>query len=333
MAASSVLTSESRTNYGFGDRLTENFPSQVMVDATEICNLACVHCPHPIFKKSEHYAGRHLDPDLNHKMVEEVRTSGKGCTNFIRYTSNGEPLVHPKIYDMLEDAVLNSGTFVTLTTNGTILNEQRVEKLLSSGLHLIDISIDAIKDETYSKIRVHGKLETTRANVVRLLKIRSEVKADTKIIISFVEQSQNTGEAEDFKKFWHDQGADKVIIRRLHSSAGGVKNIAQDLIDRVATLKRRPCLYPWERIVLTPSGELTFCPQDWVHGSVVTDYHKTTIKETWQSDFYKKLREAHLTNNFCNHKFCGQCPDWATTRWPGEEGNSYADMVEDFKEN
>ena len=44
---------------------------------------------------------------------------------------------------------------------------------------------------------------------------------------------------------------------------------------------------------------------------------------------YRALREAHLTGNFCDHQFCGQCPDWQQTRWPGE-GRSYADMIEEF---
>jgi MoaA/NifB/PqqE/SkfB family radical SAM enzyme len=329
--SSSILKSEPLAHYGFGQRLTADFPSQVMVDVTEICNLACVHCPHPQFEKSEHYGARNLDPALNHKMVEEVRVHGKERTQFIRYTSNGEPLVHPQIYDMLEDAVEHSGAFVTLTTNGTILNAQRVEKLLASGLHLIDISIDALSDETYAQIRVGGRLETTRANVIRLLQIRASIKAKTKIIISFVEQPQNMNEAEGFKKFWGDQGADQVILRRLHSSAGEVQNIAQDLNDHMDHLKRRPCLYPWERVALTARGDLTFCPQDWVHGSVIADYRDTTIREIWQGEFYRGLREAHLKNHFSQHVFCGQCPDWATTRWPGEEGCSYADMVENFK--
>ena len=92
---------------------------------------------------------------------------------------------------------------------------------------------------------------------------------------------------------------------------------------------RYPCLYPWERILLNPRGELAFCPQDWVHGSVIARYRDTTIREVWSGEEYRALREAHLTGNFCDHKFCGQCPDWQQTRWPGE-GRSYADMIEEF---
>ena len=35
----------------FGGRLTAAFPSQIVMDITEICNLECVHCPHTDFKQ------------------------------------------------------------------------------------------------------------------------------------------------------------------------------------------------------------------------------------------------------------------------------------------
>lgn len=317
--------------YGFQGRLTAGFPSQIVVDATEVCNLACVHCPHPDFKKSEHYRARYLPAELNAKMVDEVRTHGASLTQYIRYTSNGEPLIHPAIYDMLDYSVKHSGVLVTITTNGTIMNESRIERLLASGLHVIDISIDAHTDETYARIRVNGRLSVTRQNVHRLLQLKALHRARTKIVVSFVEQPQNTHEVAAFEAYWKNAGADYVIIRRLHSAAGGVAGIADALRHDQAAEPRRPCLYPWERILLNPRGELAFCPQDWTHGSVVRDYATTTIRETWQGEFYRRLREAHLGNNYCDHRFCGQCPDWKGTRWPGE-GRSYADMVAEFKE-
>ena len=317
------------TEYGFSDRLKAEFPSQIVVDITEVCNLACIHCPHPEFKKSAHYQARYLAPELNAKMVDEVRDKGCGFTQYIRYTSEGEPLIHPRGYEMIEYAARNSGVFVTLTTNGTIMNEKRTRKLLDSGVHMIDISIDALEPETYAKVRVNGDLEVTRGNVLNLIRWIKQAGLSTKVVVSFVEQPENTSEAGAFKKFWTEQGADDVVIRRLHSSAGSTVSIAKLLRKGGESVMRYPCLYPWERITLNPRGELSFCPQDWVHGSFVANYRTTTIAETWQGDFYRKLRAAHLDNKFADHPFCGQCPDWRATRWPGT-GRSYADMIEEF---
>ncbi|MBI2994962.1 MAG: radical SAM protein [Gammaproteobacteria bacterium] len=310
--------------YGFYGRLTEAFPSQVIIDCTEVCNLACVHCPHPTFKLSEHYHARYLDPELNRKIVDEVRDFGKGCTQYIRYTAEGEPLIHPRGYEMIEYAVRNSGVFVTLTTNGTIMDERRTKRLLDAGVHMIDISIDAFTPETYAKIRVNGDLEVTRANVNRLLEWKRQTP--TKVVVSFIEQPGNSREAEDFERYWTEQGADRVVIRRLHSAAGAVTSIAEQLRKEEHGTPRYPCLYPWERVLLNPRGAISFCPQDWVCGSKVADYRETTVHELWRSDFYRRLREAHLKNDFSRHSFCGNCPDWRQTRWPNE-GLSYADLV------
>lgn len=315
--------------YGFGGRLSADFPSQILMDITEICNLACTHCPHPGFARSEHYAGRQLDPALNEKMVEEVRLHGQGRTQYIRYAANGEPLVHPNAYDMIEAAVKYSGVYVTLTTNGTIMNEKRTLRLLESGIHMIDISLDAYSPETYARLRVGGDLNITRSNVLRLIEWAKNSKAETRVVVSYVEQPLNCNETKDFESFWKDNGADYVVVRRLHSCSGAKEELRIQRRLANKNIKRRPCLYPWERLVINAGGEVAFCPSDWVHGSVIADYRTTTIQEIWQGNFYSKLRNAHISGNYTEYAFCGQCPDWEATRWPWE-GRSYADMIEEF---
>ena len=320
----------SSSRYGFYGRLGARFPSQVIVDVIEACNLECVHCPHPSFKKSPHYDSRLLDPELNAKMADEVRTHGAGLAQYIRYTSNGEPLLHAKIYEMLRYSVQSSGTTVCLTTNGTVLTEKNAVRLLETGVDLVDISLDAFSEEAYAKVRVKGDLRVTRANVLTLLRLREAAPKKTRVVLSFVEQPLNAHESIPFERYWKDQGADYVVIRKLHSGSGAKEDVAEKLRGQTQEA-RRPCLYPWERILLNAKGYLGFCPSDWVYGSDVTDYRNTTIAEAWQSDFYQKLRQAHLGNDYNRHAFCGQCPDWKNTEWPNQ-GRSYANMVQEFTE-
>lgn len=315
--------------YGFSGRLRAEFPSQVVADTTEVCNLACTHCSHPEFRQSEHYHARMLGPDLNRKMVDEVRAHGRGITQYIRYSGNGEPLLNRHLDEMLAYAAAQSGTTVTLTTNGTLLDEARAARLLATGVSLIDISLDAYQPETYARIRVHGDLARTRANVQKLIQLARAGHPGTRIVVSFIEQPENSAEIPDFERCWRDAGAHQVVIRRLHTNASSTSRLVPLLAGR-AVEARRPCLYPWERILLVPSGHLAFCPQDWIHASVLADYRTTTIRETWQGEAYRQLRDAHLSGHFAAHPFCAQCPDWATTRWPGQ-GLSYADLVQGTK--
>lgn len=317
--------------YGFGGRLSSAFPSQVIIDATELCNLSCTHCPHPAFKRSSFYAGRTLSVELSAKAIDEIATDGRGIVQNVRFASDGEPLLNPQIYRMLDDAVRRSGTFVSLTTNGTLLTGPRIEQLIATGVHLVDVSIDAHTPETYAAIRVRGDLNVTRANVERLIDRVRDLRSPMRIAVSYIEQPANAGETADFERYWTDRGAHSVAIRRLHSASGAVISVADVLRKRADAEVRRPCVYPWERIVVTPRETLAFCPSDWTGGSSLADYNTTTIAALWQSEQYAALRRAHLSNDYAAHGFCGQCPDWQETRWPGE-GDTYATLVERLKE-
>jgi perosamine synthetase len=318
------------SHYGFGGRLTASFPSQVIVDVSEVCNLACVHCEHPEFKRSHHYAARMLDVMLHEKLVDEVRTAGVGSVQYIRYTSNGEPLTHPRIFEMLGAAARHSGVQVALTTNGTLLTPARTERVIESGVSLVDISLDAASPDTYAAIRVGGKLPKVEAQVMHLITLARQAGGRTRVVVSFIEQPGNRHEVEQFERMWRDRGASDVVIRRLHSCAGSKSLAAVESSSAAREEARRPCLYPWERILLNAQGQLSFCPSDWVHGSVLADYRHTTIQEVWNGEAYHALRRAHLENDYSGHSFCGQCPDWAFTRWP-HQGRSYADMMRELK--
>ncbi|MGE3276418.1 MAG: radical SAM/SPASM domain-containing protein [Vicinamibacterales bacterium] len=317
--------------YGFGGRLTEGFPSQVIIDPTEVCNLACTHCPHPTFKKSSAYGGHSLPIELNRKAIDEIASDGRGACTHVRYASDGEPLIHPRLLDMVADAVARSATFVSLTTNGTLLNEHRAARLLDTGVGLVDISLDAFTDETYARIRVKGDLSVTRPNVGRLIQLRDQGGYRTRIVVSFIEQPGNRLERADFDRYWRAVGADDVIIRPLHSAAGAIVPVADLMRQAPAQPRRRPCVYPWERIVLTPVGSLGFCPADWTRSSQFADFRETTIRETWMGAQYAALRAAHLSNDYTDHGFCGQCPDWQATVWPGQ-GRGYGQMIQELRE-
>lgn len=314
--------------YGFQGNLKREFPSQIVVDVCEKCNYACIHCPQAEFSKSKDYKGYFLDPKLNKKLVDETARDGKGICQYLRYTAQGEPLLHPDIVPMLKYACKHSGAQVNLTTNGSLLTPATGKKLLAAGVDVFDISVDAFQPKTYARIRRNGDLEVTRSNILSLLNARAKGGYKAKVTVSFVEQPLNTGEAEQFRDFWEGAGVDYVVIRRMHSCAGAKKNIAKTMAEKAPA--RRPCPYPWERLVLKPSGHIGFCPADWKHEETLCHFAKASIKDLWKGEFMRTLRRAHLENDFTGFNLCAQCPDWAATRWPGE-GRAYADMMKDFK--
>jgi hypothetical protein len=113
------------------------------------------------------------------------------------------------------------------------------------------------------------------------------------VVVTCIEQPQNQGEMDDFRRYWTDMGADYVIIRRLHANAGDLR-LRADQMRQAARGQRRPCLYPWERIILNAEGSLLFCPDDWHRGSALADFRRAAIRQVWQGEAYRRLREAHL---------------------------------------
>ncbi len=316
--------------YGFQKHLSSRFPSQIIVDSTQFCNLACIHCPHPSFIKTDAYSGSHLDIELHKKLIDEIATDGLGICQYIRYTANGETLIHPKFDEMIEYAGKYSKTRINVTTNGVLLTDKKSKKLLDAGVNVFDISLDAYSDETYSKVRVKGDLSKVRPNVLNLIKLIKEGSYDAKLVVSFVEQPLNMHETKQFEEFWKNAGADFVVIRKLHSAGGAKDGIKSKMEEGLKNVERKPCLYLWERLVVTPEGDLGFCPAGWTGESHFIDFNKTTIKEAWQGEFMNSLREAHLSNNYKGFDFCKQCPDWVHTKWPDEQGKNYSDMMKEL---
>ena len=152
--------------YGFYDRLTKDFPSQINVDLIALCNYACIHCPCSAMEQEHKLSHAQLSEELNRKLVDEVRRYGANLTQQIRYAAAGEPFLHPRVMEILDYAVKNSGVLVSVTTNGSLVTNERADQLLKMGLGLIDFSLDAYSEETYREIRLHGNLEKVREHIL-----------------------------------------------------------------------------------------------------------------------------------------------------------------------
>ena len=277
------------------------------------------------FKESEYSDNRSLSLELHNKLIDEVATDGRDHCQYLRYTGQGETLLNKNLTNMVRYASLHSNVPINVTTNGVSLTAKRSKELLDAGVDVVDISIDAVKPETYAMVRKKGNLIVTKNNVLKLLDLIQTHQFDTKVVVSFVEQPLNVGEADEFEQFWTDAGCDFVVIRRRHSCAGSMEELASNM--RASNGVRYPCLYPWERLVLSPNGKVGYCPADWKYQSKIADFKDTTIKEIWQGRFMSDLRAAHLKNDFSCHEFCGNCPDWESTRWPFQ-GNSYSTLMQ-----
>src|SRR5262249_39669478 len=127
----------------------------------------------------------------------------------------GEPMMHPRFFDMVELAV-GRGIKVSTNTNATLLNAKRAERCVTSGLGEIHISIDGATPETYQGIRVRARFDRVIANVERLVAARRERGSTTpRIRMVVVAMRRNLGEFPDLVRLAHRLGIDTVFVQHL----------------------------------------------------------------------------------------------------------------------
>ena len=126
-------------------------PPMIILDITNVCNLKCVHCPHAEIQARSDFRPLHLSWDLFERVVDELADYRQPC--LLRFVGDGEPLLHPRLLDMIERAKARTSCIVNLTTNGTLLSVPVIDQLLGSGIDLVDISIDALTKPVYETVR------------------------------------------------------------------------------------------------------------------------------------------------------------------------------------
>jgi len=305
MSKRSVESAE-RTEYGFQDENARRFPSNIMFDVTNVCNLRCVHCPHKSFSRKKGYVPTHLDWKLFRKAINEA---ARNNMLFVRFSSDGEPLLHPRFLDMLSYTKKKGIQLVNLTTNGTLLTDYTSRELIERGLDIIDVSLDAFSKKKYESIRAGAVHSVVYGNVLRLLELKDRLNSPLKVMVSMVNHPRVADEVEAFKEFWEPK-ADRVLIRTYINVHGQLPGGCDP-----TGIKQWPCQQLFKRVVIAPEGLIKFCVGDWYNTTTLGDLRKDTIAKVWQGAAYDEIRRAHLEGRFDDVEFCRGCTDWVAAPW------------------
>lgn len=295
--------------YGFVKAEHAEFPPIIIIAITNLCDMACIHCAHPVVKKSPGYRGTFMDPALHTKIVEETARFKDQLWVF-RYAADGESLLHPKFLDFVEETKAAGIGPVDLTTNAMSLTETAMRRLLLAPIDVIDVSLDAYSKETYEKIRKRGKFDKVTANLRRLIELRDELGSPTRIMTSIIRQKEALDEVEAFQEYW-GQRVDEVIVRGLNTDLGIVKVSETYFQD----IPRWPCPQFWKRVTINQNGDIRFCVEDWFNRGVVANIRDRSIQEVWTSPVYERFRELHRTGRWNEMTLCKPCLDWQHMQW------------------
>lgn len=124
------------------------------ISVTDRCNLRCIYC---MPEDMTFLPQKQLMTD--DEIIAVVRVAAKLGISKLRLTG-GEPLVRPRIVELIERLLSIPGIEdIALTTNGIFLAEQ-AEDLFRAGVNRINISIDSLKPERFQKITRRGQLQS-----------------------------------------------------------------------------------------------------------------------------------------------------------------------------
>jgi cyclic pyranopterin phosphate synthase len=128
--------------------------TSLRVSVTDRCNIRCFYC-----MPAENVVFRPREELLTFEEIERfVRVAVSLGIKELRLTG-GEPLVRSELPKLVERLAANGGLEdLALTTNGILLNEQAAA-LKAAGLHRLNVSLDAISEETFQKISRRAGLQ------------------------------------------------------------------------------------------------------------------------------------------------------------------------------
>lgn len=115
---------------------------KVYIEVTSVCNLACTFCP-PTERKANF-----IQPDAFRRTLQQI----KPHTNHIYLHVKGEPLLHPRIDELL-DISHEEGFKVNITTNGTLIHKAGPKILGKPALRQMNFSLHSFDGHEGSEDR------------------------------------------------------------------------------------------------------------------------------------------------------------------------------------
>lgn len=216
---------------------------RVYIEVTNKCNLNCSTCMRNVWEaKFGNMTGRTFERIL------------AGLEDFseaeIFFGGYGEPLSHPNILRMVERAKAQ-GHRVSLITNGILLTERVIEKLIDLHLDMLWVSLDGASPECYADVRLGDALPVVLENLKRLQTKKyfkfggSNWSGHPKLGIAFVAMRRNIHDLSEVIRLGSRLGAVEFSISNVlaHNRELLEENLYMRSLDMVVGQEIRPTVH------------------------------------------------------------------------------------------
>lgn len=285
------------------------FPTWIHLETTNYCNANCYFCPRTGLKRGYGY----MEMSLFQKAVDEIGLYG---TNRLTLHLLGEPLLHPEQFDMVAYAKTKEKIRrVEFSTNGGLLNEKNIQRILDSELDVINVAMDGATAETYERARKGLKFERTVQNLIDLIEaVDASEKKQPRILIQVIQTPDIAAEMDLFWQMWEPiiKGKDfvKVYLKKYEWWSGAKPDDVHSTADRGTPgpfYVRIPCAMLERQLNVYWNGNVTHCCGDANGALKIGNLHDNSIMEIWHSEVAQRLRKKARDGSYAKMDPCHDC--------------------------
>lgn len=275
------------------------FPYAVSIEPTTACNLECPACPSGL-KSFTRPTG-----NMKSESFEKIIHSLKDYLLHINFYFQGEPLIHPKIFEWIKTASQNK-IFTLISTNAHFLNPENCEKLVQSGLHKMIISIDGMSQSVYEQYRIKGNVNKVFEGIRNIHKAKEKYNSITpKVVLQWIAFEHNLYELPEFIRYckqnnYHYQIKTAQVYSKEQFQLLVPKNekysrylINENELKTKNTLHNH-CWRMWASCVFTIDGSIVPCCFDKDAQYTMGNIHQQDFISIWKSLPYQHFRKNIL---------------------------------------
>ncbi|OIQ09840.1 coenzyme PQQ synthesis protein E [Moorella thermoacetica] len=278
------------------------FPFIVDVEPTNWCNLNCLFCAQRIMTRPRGF----MSMEIFKKIVDE-------CAQYntpIRLIRWGEPLLHEQLFDFIAYAK-QKNIYVHLTTNGLLLDRDKIMTLFKLRLDSIIFSMQGATEEEYKLMRNNNKYRDLENNIKLMLKLREEYQFNRPWIhISTTITNEMQEEVNAFKNKWmglvDSVGIGKTNLERV-ALRENLARIKPYLNKQTIKKEYRPCTEVRQKLSINWNGDVTACCSDYDGTLVLGNIKDKSLEEFWHSTKLDKIRYILDNNGFKELEPCNLC--------------------------
>lgn len=183
----------------------------VQIETSIACNLECVMCPWTCERDGARNEG------LMPERVWQTVAPHLDRIASLDFSGGGEPLLHPRLFDRMAEAKA-ARCRVGFLTNGTMMGEASMRRILEIGVDWVAVSIDGATAEVYESIRKGASFETVCGNLKRLAVERSG--GHPRLMINFLMMPATVFQLEEMVRLSACLGVDVLQLKQADVSRG-----------------------------------------------------------------------------------------------------------------